>query len=190
MTTDPPDLLREEKGQGLSQTCKIRQIRWTPLATQNNLPASGQDLGAFICIPHRQAGVKATCRKKSAVQSTFLHVLISASLYCSLHFVVRPTAPLRTIRHIWENMGNAYSKAPVLNTACKIKPKEWGFCKWNNQIAHCCLRAGPSPGHALLLPTWCWLWHWTDYRNPFTLTQQRTSSVEWGFFDSLVSWFS
>lgn len=71
-----------------------------------------------------QAVGKVICKKKSAVQTKFLHVLICASLSCSLHFVLWPTIPLKTITHIWGNMENTYREAPVLNTACKMKLKE------------------------------------------------------------------
>lgn len=67
---------------------------------------------------------KAICKKKSAVQSKFLHGLICVSLSCSLHFVLWPIMPLKTITHIWGNMENAHCEAPVLNTAFKMKLKE------------------------------------------------------------------
>lgn len=64
-----------------------------------------------------QAVGKVICKNQSAAQSKFLHVLICVSLSHSLHFVLWPTIPLKTITHIWGNMENTYCEAPVLNTA-------------------------------------------------------------------------
>lgn len=177
-----------------NRKCKhcARYAKW------DKLPELHQQLN-ITCLPleeiwelledscHTQAVGKDICKKKSAVQSKFFHILSCVALSCSLHFVLWPTIPLWTIMHIWEICRIHTVKLLLLTLHVKWSWKSEVFADETIEWLTAVLKAGSTPGHALLLPALCWLWHLTDYRNLFTWAQQRLRRVDvFGQFSELI----